>query len=221
MKEDNKNKIYKIAVVDDQKLFRQGIISLLEEFEELKVVIEAENGKELANAMKKNLPDVILLDLEMPVMDGIETTSYVRKKYPDVKIVILTMHDDDAFISHLIEKGANGFLVKDSNIEMVVDAIYSVVHTGFHFSDRVSKAMVKGLIKSQKIKPSFNMANLTKKEIEVLLLICKEHTNKEISEMLGVSTRTIDGHRDNILQKTKARNTAGIVMFAVKNGLLE
>lgn len=218
---NKKEKKYKLAVVDDQKLFRQGLISMLNEFSGLKVIIEAENGRDLIEAMKKSKPDVILLDLEMPVMDGIETTEAVRKRYPDVKIIILTMHDDDSFISHLIEKGANGFLLKDTHIESVVDAIYAVAETGFHFNERISKAMVKGLVKSQRIKPSFTAANLTRKELEVLLLICKEHTTREISDMLGISTRTVDGHRDNILQKTGARNTAGIVMYAVKNGLLE
>jgi len=221
MEDSEKIETFKIAVVDDQHLFRKGIISLLEEFEELKIIMEAANGKELISALKKEQPDVILMDLEMPVMDGIETTEYVRKKYPEVKIIILTMHDDDSFISHLIEKGANGFLLKDSNIETVVDAIYAVIKNGFHFTDRVSKAMVKGLVKSQKIKPSFNTVNLTNKEIEVLKFICKEYTTKEIGEKLGVSTRTVEGHRDNVLHKTGARNTVGIVMYAVKNNLID
>ncbi len=221
MSDIKKIKKYKVAVVDDQKLFRQGIISLLEEFEELKIIIEAENGKELMCALKKEQPEVILLDLEMPVMDGIETTEKVRKKYPEIKIIILTMHDDDSFISHLIEKGANGFLLKDSTIETVVDAIYAVINNGFHFNDRVSKAMVKGLVKSQKIKPSFNTANLTNKEMEILQLICKEYSTKEIAEKLVISTRTVEGHRDNVLHKIGARNIVGIVMYAIKNNLLD
>jgi two-component system response regulator DegU len=220
--ENNKtDEVYRIAVVDDQKLFRQGIISLLEEFKELKVILECENGKELTTALKNEEPDVILLDLEMPVMDGIATTEYVRQKYPEIKIIILTMHDDDSFIAHLIEKGANGFLLKDSTIETVVEAIHTVMKTGFHFNEKISKAMVKGLVKNQKIKPSFNAVCLSKKEIEIIIFICREHTTKEISEKMGVSVRTIDGHRDNILHKTGARNSAGIVMYAMKNNLIE
>ena len=214
------NKIYKVAVVDDQQLFRKGIIGLLEEFPELKVIIEAENGKGLMCALKDERPDVILLDLEMPVMDGIETTEAVRKKYPKIKIIIITMHDDDSFISHLIEKGANGFLLKDSSIETVVEAIHTVIKTGFHFNERVSKAMVTGLVKNNKIKPSFNNANLSEKEIEVIQLICKEYTTKEIAEKMLVSSRTVEGYRDSILHKTGARNTVGVVMYAVKNNLL-
>lgn len=212
----------KVAVVDDQKLFRQGIVSLLEEFDEMKVIIEAENGQELLTEMRREEPDVILLDLEMPVMDGIVTTDFVRKKYPDVKIIILTSHDDDSFITHLLEKGANGFLLKDANIDTVVDAIYDVVETGFHFNDRVSKAMVKGLVKNNRVKPTFtNDVQFTSKEIDIIQLICKERTAKEISELLNLSVRTIEGHREIILKKMGARNTAGIVMFAVKNNLAE
>ncbi|MGZ3919735.1 MAG: response regulator [Bacteroidia bacterium] len=222
---DIKDKIkrkLKIAVADDQKLFRQGLISLLEEFDELKVNIEVDNGQELLTEMKREEPDVILLDLEMPVMDGIVTTDFIRKKYPEVKIIILTSHDDDSFITHLLEKGANGFLLKDADIDIVVDAIYDVVETGFHFNDRVSKAMVKGLVKNNRVKPTFtNDVQFTSKEIEIIQLICKERTAKEISELLNLSVRTIEGHREIILKKTGARNTAGIVMFAVKNNLVE
>ena len=219
---DKIKKRIKIAVVDDQKLFRQGMISMLEEFDELKVIIEAENGQELLNELRKEEPDVILLDLEMPVMDGIVATDFVRTKYPGIKIVILTSHDDDAFITHLVEKGANGFLLKDSNIDTVVDAIYDAVETGFHFSERVSKAMVKGLVKHNRVIPNFNNdAQLTKKEIEVIQLICKERTTREISELLNISYRTVEGHRESILQKTGARNLAGIVMFAVRNNLID
>lgn len=211
----------KLAVVDDQLLFRRGIISLIREFEEIDVVIEAGNGKELIEAIKKRKPHIVLLDLQMPVMDGIETTAYLSEKYPDIKILILTMHDDDEFILHLIEKGANGFLLKNNSIDIVIDAIYSIVDNGYYFNDRISKTMIKGLVRSKKIKPVFQSVSLSDREIEVIMLICKEYTNKEISERLCISIRTVENHRDKILEKTGARNTAGIVMFALKNNLLD
>lgn len=211
----------KLAVVDDQLLFRRGIISLIKEFEEIDVVIEAGNGKELIEGIKKRKPHIVLLDLQMPVMDGIETTAYLSEKYPDVKILILTMHDDDEFILHLIEKGANGFLLKNNSIDIVIDAIYSIVENGYYFNDRISKTMIKGLVRSKKIKPVFQSVSLSDREIEVIMLICKEYTNKEISERLCISIRTVENHRDKILEKTGARNTAGIVMFALKNNLLD
>lgn len=210
-----------MAVVDDQLLFRRGIISLIKEFEEIEVVIEAGNGKELIEAIKKRKPHIVLLDLQMPVMDGIETTAYLCEKYPDIKILILTMHDDDEFILHLIEKGANGFLLKNNSIDIVIDAIYSIVENGYYFNDRISKTMIKGLVRSKKIKPVFQSVSLSDREIEVIMLICKEYTNKEISERLCISIRTVENHRDKILEKTGARNTAGIVMFALKNNLLD
>jgi len=211
----------KLAVVDDQLLFRRGLISLIKEFEEFDIVIEAQNGKELVDALKKRKPHIVLLDLQMPVMDGIETTAYLNEKYPDIKVLILTMHDDDEFILHLIEKGANGFLLKNNSIEVVVDAIYSIMESGYYFNDRISKTMIKGLVRSKKIKPVFQTTNLSDREIEIITLICKELTNKEISERLCLSIRTVENHRDKILEKIGARNTVGIVMFALKNNLLE
>ncbi|MBS1636736.1 MAG: response regulator transcription factor [Bacteroidetes bacterium] len=210
----------KLAVVDDQELFRRGIISLLKENEELSVVIEAQNGKELVDAMKRRKPNIVLLDIEMPIMDGIATTEYLHATYPDVKILILTMHDDDEFVIHLIDKGAHGFLLKNNSIDVVVDAIYSIMGNGYYFNDHVSKMMIKGLVRSKKIKPNFNPVNLSDREIEVIKLICKEHTTSEISTKLCLSVRTVDNHRESILEKTGARNVAGIVMFAIKNNLL-
>lgn len=215
------NSKIKIAVVDDQYLFRQGLISLLKEYDKLDVIIEASNGKELLEKMKVKQPHVVLLDLEMPLMDGIETTISIKSRYPKVKIIILTMHTDDQFIIHLLEKGASGFLPKDKDIEIVVDAIYSVLEKGYYFDERISKAMVKGLLKTKKANPSFTAHYLSEKEIVIINLICKEHTNKEIAEKLFISPRTVDTHRENILLKTGAKNTAGIVMYAVKNNLLD
>lgn len=211
----------KLAVVDDQHLFRQGLISLFGEFEELSLEIEAANGVELLEQLKTKKPDVVLLDLEMPVMDGIETTANLQKKYPDLKVLILTMHNEEEIILHLIEKGAHGFLLKDNSIETIVDAIHAVMESGYYFNDRVSQVMVRGLMNNQKIKPGFVDAGLSEREVEVVKLICKELTNKEIAEKLFISVRTVDGHREKILQKTKAKNTVGIVMYAVKNNLLD
>ena len=214
-------KLIKLAVVDDQHLFRKGLISLIKEFDELDIIIEASNGNELIEKLKTKRPTVVLLDLEMPGMDGIETTEFLKRKYPEIKVLILTMHNEEAIILHLIEKGAHGFLLKDHPIETLVDAIYAVIENGYYFNDHISKIMVKGLLRTQKIKPSFNEVRLSEREIEVIKLICKEYTNKQIGEKLFISVRTVDGHREKILQKTKAKNTVGIVMYAVKNNLLD
>lgn len=210
----------RIAVVDDQYLFRQGLISLLKEYDDLEVIMEASNGKELLKNLKSEQPDIVLLDLEMPIMDGIEATIALKQNYPEVKIIILSMHTDDEFITHLLEKGASGFLPKDKDIEEVVNAIYSVLENGYYFDVQVSNAMLKGLVKAKKVNPSFSVQHLSEKEIVVINFICKEYTNKEIAEKLCLSPRTIDSYRENILLKTGAKNTAGIVMYAVKYNLL-
>ena len=211
----------KLAVVDDQLLFRKGFISLLKEFPEFDVVFDVSNGEELLDQLKTKKVDLVLLDLEMPKMDGFETTEQLQKAYKDLKIIILTTHNEESFIHHLISKGACGFILKDQDIETIVDAIYAVIETGYYFNDRVSRALVKGLIESKMVRPSFSMAYLSDREIEVIKLISKEATAKEISEKLHISIRTVEGHRERILQKIKAKNSVGIAMYAIKNNLLE
>ncbi len=211
-----------IAVVDDQQLFRQGMISLLKEFKELNILFEAGNGEELMEKLrvKETKPDVILLDIEMPEMDGMEATTLLKLKYPEIKVVILTMHDEEEMIIHLIESGAHGFLPKNEDIEHVVDAIYAVHENGYYFNDKISRAMVNGLVSTKKIQPQFKATELSRRELEVLELICKEYTSSEIGEKVGLSARTVDNHRLNILKKIGARNTVGIVMYAMKKGLI-
>ena len=210
-----------IAVIDDQQLFRKGLISLLKENKSLNILFEAENGQDLFEKLKTRtqFPKVILLDIEMPVMDGIETTKRLKQKYPEIKIIILTMHDEEEMIVHLIETGAHGFLPKNEDIESVIDAIYSVHENGYFFNDRISKAMVKGLLNSKKIKPSFNEVDLNERELEILRLLCKEHTSPEIAEKMHLSNKTIDNYRLNLCKKLGVRNSIGLVMYAAKKGL--
>jgi DNA-binding NarL/FixJ family response regulator len=210
----------KLAIVDDHGLFRKGLIAQLKEFPELEVGIEASNGEELLEQLKKKRVDVILLDIEMPKMDGIEATERLQGKYEGTKIIIITTHNEEGFIHHLISKGANGFLLKEQDIEVVVDAIYGVIENDYYFNDRVSRAMVKGLIDNNKIRPSFKKVSLSEREIEIIRFISKEMTNKEIAEKLCLSIRTIDGHKERILLKTKAKNSIGIVMYAHRHNLL-
>ncbi|MFI5203522.1 MAG: response regulator [Flavobacteriales bacterium] len=210
----------KIAIADDQQLFAQGLEKLLKAHENFNVLFSVPNGKELISKVKDHMPDVILMDLQMPEMDGMDATLKLRSLYIDLKIIALTMHNEEDFIIDMIEKGANGFLSKDTDIEMLIDAIYTVMDNEYYFNEKVSKALVKGLVRSKKVKPRFNAVQLTPREIEVIQLICKEKTNQEIAVELCISVRTVDGHREMILQKTGARNTAGIVMYAVRHNLL-
>lgn len=209
--------VIKIAVVDDQYLFRSGVVSLLKEYDQLKVIIEASNGKELLDQLKRHTPHVILLDIEMPEMNGLETVNQLKKKYPDIKVIILTMHNEEEFIFDLMTKGAHGFLPKDKSVDEVVDAIYSVMETGKYYNEQIMEAMVngsKGLVKNQ------HLNLLTEKEIEVVRQICRQKTNKQIAEIIGVSIRTVENYRTTILLKTGTKNTAGMVVYALKNKLI-
>ena len=210
----------KIAVVDDHALFRKGMIALLKDFKQLEVVIEAENGEDLLEQMKKKRVDVILLDIQMPKMDGIEATERLQYRGLDTKIIIITSHNEDGFIQHLLSKGANGFLLKNQDIEIVVDAIYGVLENGYFFNEKVSKAMVKVLVHNGQIKPLFKKTTLTERETEIVILMSREFTSKEIADKLGITFSTVNGHKERIVQKTKARNSVGIIMYAIRHSII-
>ena len=210
-----------IGIADDQYLFRQGLLALLNEHEGLDVQIEASNGRDLLQKLRQRQPEVILLDLEMPQMDGAQTASAIRQRYPDMKVIVLTMHNEESIIINLIERGVNGFLTKDSDVEIVVDAIFSVMEHSYFFNDCISRTMIRSLVHSKKINPVFQQTSLSERELEVVRLICKEYTNKEIAEVFCLSPRTIDTYRESIMKKTKAKNTAGIVMYAIRHKLID
>jgi DNA-binding NarL/FixJ family response regulator len=211
--------VIKVAVVDDHSLFRAGLVSLLKDYEELRVVIEAADGTELLEKMKRTPPHVVLLDIEMPGMNGIETTERLREKFPSTRIIVITMHNEDEYIFELISKGAHGFLPKHKTVEEVVDAIYSVMETGRYYNEKIASALVngsRGLVKSMHLPPS----ELTGKETEILKLVCLQKTNKEIAGLLGIGIRTVESHRNSILHKTGTKNTAGLVIYALKHKLI-
>mgnify|MGYP003885818755 FL=1 len=210
----------KLALADDHTLFRQGLIALLSDYDEVKVVTEVPNGLELVQSLKEKPVDVAIVDYEMPEMDGLETTRQIRLKYPDTKIISLTMHNSEELIMQLLDKGTNGFLLKDFDSEKVVDAIYAVIENGYYFNDHISKDMLHHVMKKKKLKPRFGISSLTDKEIQIIRLICEEKTNKEISEILNLSPRTIEGSRAKIIQKINVKNTAGIVLYAIKNNII-
>lgn len=211
----------KIAITDDHKLFRRGMNGMVSDFEEIEVLFEAGSGQELLDELKNTTIDLVLLDLEMPEMDGIATTPVLRNQFPEVKIIILTMHDDDQMIAHLMELGAHGYLLKDAEPEEVETAIRTTIENGFYFNERVSKAMLAGLVQKKKVKPTFShQTDLSEREVEVLKLICQEFTSQEIADKLFISKRTVEGHRNRLLEKIGAKNTVGLVVFAAHHGML-
>jgi DNA-binding NarL/FixJ family response regulator len=212
----------KIAIADDYKIFRDGLKVGLSSDEQLVVMMEADNGEDLMSELEKRQPDVILMDLKMPILDGMETTKLVRKKYPQIKVLVVTMYEDDKFIIHMMENGANGYLLKNAEPDEIKKSIYAVHENGYYFNDLVNKALLKKLIMKGNFKPSFNQnIELTERELQVLKLICEEKTAAEIGKEIFLSPRSVEGIRQRLIEKVGVRNTAGLVMFAIKNGLVE
>lgn len=214
----------KVYIADDQTLFRKGMSRLVRSFPNVREVKEAGNGQELLDLIKDEQPDVVLMDLEMPVMDGIEATEKVLAKYPSTKIIILSMHDSQQHIFYLMEVGAHAFLLKNAEPEEVQDAINAVMKNDFYQNELVVNALRKGAMdkKRAEIRPIFRSnVTLTDREKEILVLTCRELTMKEISEKLSLSEKTVHNHRARIMDKLGVRNTVGLVKYAYESGLLE
>ncbi len=212
----------KIAIADDYKIYRDGLKVGLSADDNLEIIAEADNGEDLMKVLETNAPDVILMDLKMPIMDGMEATKQVRKKYPSIKVLVITMYEDDKFIIHLMENGANGYLLKNAEPDEIIKSIYAVYENGYYFNDVVNKALLKKLVLKNNLKPSFNQnIDLTEREQEVLKMICDEKTAAEIAKEIFLSPRSVEGIRQRLIEKIGVRNTAGLVMFAVKNGIVD
>jgi DNA-binding NarL/FixJ family response regulator len=213
-----------IAIADDHQLFREGLGMIIEMNEDYSLVAEAENGQQLIDAINalEEKPQVVLLDLKMPVKDGMETLKEIKASHPEIQVLILTMIDQDDYILHLLDLGANGYLLKNSSSDEVQLAIKTVLEKGFYFNEHVSRVMLEGLRKKRKVPQGFDhSSDISGREREVLNLLCKEHTTAEIAELLFVSVRTVETHRKHLMEKLGAKNTAGIIYRAVKEGLVE
>ncbi|AEI50460.1 response regulator transcription factor [Runella slithyformis] len=212
----------KLVIADDHNLFRKGMTAMLNQINDFELIGEAANGKELLDLLSITTPDIALLDLQMPVMDGVETTEHIQVQFPHVKVIIVSMHEEDRFIIHLLEKGVNGYLLKDSEPGEVENAIRRVMSDGYYYSDFVSKALHRKVItRATPPVPLFNSkVQISPREMEVLQLLCEGLSTLEISEKLFVSPRTVEGHRLRLLEKTGTKNTAGLVAYAFKNDLL-
>lgn len=210
----------RIALADDQVLFRRGMNLLLRDMTDVRVVFECASGRELLDGLKDQPVDIVLLDVEMPVMGGMEAMMHLKRDHPAVRVMMLSTYSDDAHISEAMELGANAYMLKTAEPEEIEEAIRSVAESGYHFSDRVGKVMLHGLVVRKKITPIFpGTEPLSERELEVLRGICQELTTTEIAGQLFISPRTVEGHRNKMLLKTGARNTAGLVVFALTKGL--
>ncbi len=208
--------IITLVIVDDHIIFRKGLRAVLDEITNIKVIGEASNGHELFDILKKNEVDIVFMDIKMPVMDGIEATKKAREKYPNLKIIALTMHEEIGYFNKMIDAGANGFLLKKTTKDELEKAIKKVMMDDNYFSEEFISSISKHNISKNK-----SNIKLSDREMEILELICKGYSNPEISKYLGISQRTIDGHRGRLFEKTGAKNAPNLVMFAVKNGLVK
>lgn len=207
-----------VVLADDHQLFRNGLKILLDAFKEFSVVAEASNGEDVIKILNNCNCDVILMDIDMPLMDGVEATRRSVKINPDIKIIALSMYGEEEYYYRMVDAGAKGFILKDSDISEVRDAIITVHNGGTYFSQE----LLYDVIQKFKTRETENrIANLSKREKEILLKICEGLSNQEIADNLFISKRTVDKHRANLLSKTNSKNTASLILYAIKNKIIE
>ena len=212
-----------VAIADDEALFRKGLRLLIEDFMEIEVILEAENGQELIQKLNRTttLPDVLLLDMKMPKLDGIETTKYLQRQYPSVKVIVLSTHFKKSFVLHMIELGAASYLPKNTAPTEFERAMIEVVDQGFYYTNEVMAIVREDMISKNRIRSKISMNNqISSRELEILELICNQYTTSEIAGKLYISPRTVDGHRNNLLSKLSCKNTAGLVAYAMQNEIV-
>jgi len=214
----------KLALADDELLFRQGLMSIISKETNIDILFDAEDGNHLMQQLReaKQLPGIIITDLKMPKLNGVETTKLIRKEFPDIKIIALTSFFSKPFIINMISIGAVAYLAKNSTPKLMITTINEVADKGFYYDEQVMKFIHDDILNKndQNKKSSFDINYFTKREKQVLLLICKQFTTNEIAEELFISPRTVDGHRNNLLIKTESKNLAGLVVYAIQNKLV-
>ena len=221
MKQQDQGKTIKVAIADDHALFRAGVKTALSVKKDVELIAEADNGMQLLNLLKHIEPDVILLDIQMPIMDGIQTLPEIKKIRPEAKVIILSMHNDHSMISKLMEIGANSYLTKNSDSETIYEAIKTCFENEFFFNELTNKALLTGIRTKRTDSYGGPEADLSEKELRVLRLMCEEKTTKEIADIVDISPRTVEAIRDKLKTKTGAKSMAGLVMYAVKNGIMD
>ncbi|TYP92154.1 two component transcriptional regulator, LuxR family [Fodinibius salinus] len=209
-----------ILLTDDHDIVRDGIRALLEDEIGFAIAAEASNGAEAVETCNNTDIDLAIMDISMPKMDGIEATRQIKNEHPDIKVLALTMMGEDQHIRQMIEAGASGYILKSSDQIELIDAITSILNGQHYFSNDASQSVMMDLVESEPSEDA-DPTNITDREREVLELIVDEHTNQQIAEELYISVRTVDSHRRNLLQKTGAKNTAGLVTYAIKNNLVD
>ena len=211
-------KKYKVHLVDDHKLFREGLKLLLENLDYIEKVNESSNGEDFLQSIQAGIPDIVFMDIEMPVKDGITATAEAVKLFPSLNIIALSMYGDENYYTSMINAGAKGFMLKNSGMQDIENAMHNVIAGNNYFSPEILNRLINGFGKKKNTNCS---EELSEREQEVLFHICKGFSNQEIAQKLFLSKRTVDKHRENLLSKTNSKNTAGLVMYAVKNNIVD
>jgi DNA-binding NarL/FixJ family response regulator len=212
----------KVAIADDHQIFRKGVILSLRSYTNIRFVLEAENGEELLAGLAEAQPDVILMDLRMPGKDGIETTKAVNKLYPNMHVLVLTMYEDERFVTHLMENGANGYLLKSSDPSEIKKAILEVFTKGYYLNNFVNRILLKKSHNKVKSIPTLNSEiQISDKEKQVIRLLCMEYTAQEIAKEMEISARTVEAIKDRLMERFGVKNSVGLVFFAMKNSLID
>jgi len=206
----------RLVIADDHTIVREGIRSLLEAREDFIVLGEASTGREAIRKVEELQPDIVIMDVSMPDLNGLEATRQIKKRFPDCKILVLTMYEDKESIRRMLQCGASGYVVKKSAVSQLFDAIEAVVKGDAFFSPSISRIVLEDYIKE----PDASDRILSSREIEVLQLVAEGRTNKEVADLLHLSVKTVEGHKDNIKKKLNIRDTAGIVKYAIKEKII-
>lgn len=211
-------KEYKLVIVDDHKMFRSGLIFILNNIPQIKLVGEASNGLEFLDLLDNEDVDIVLMDINMPEMNGLEATRQALLRNPKIKIIVLSMHGEEEYYNNMVDAGVKGFLLKNSAVEELKLALNSVINGGTYFSQDLLMSIINN---KKNEKAQSNLVKLTNRELEVLKYICEGYSNHEISEKLFISQRTVDRHRANLLSKTSSHNSTSLVLYAIKNKIIE
>lgn len=212
----------KVALADDHILLRRGLANLIDTFDEYSVIFEADNGLELQKKIsKENLPDLVLLDINMPKMDGFTTAQWLKQTFPLVRIMALSMYDNENSVIRMFKAGAKGYILKDCEPHELKAAIDSIMQKGYFYSELVTGKLIHTINKMEEDTDVRNLSQLNEKELQFLKLACTEMTYKEIADQMHLSPRTIDGYRDALFEKLNLKTRVGLVMYAIKNGIVQ
>lgn len=210
----------RVVLADDHEIFRRGFRILFEKQDEIELVDEAENGKQLLEITAKHIPDVVITDIQMPLMDGIEACRLLQKEFPDIPVIALSTFNDDHYIIDMLEAGARGYILKNTNRAELIHAVKAVTEGNTYYCSATSQKLAK-LVAESRLNHFKEKIKFTEREIDIIKLICREQSNKEIASKLNISVRTVESHRERIQEKIGSRNVTGITIYAIRHKICE